>query len=420
MLKFVQYGAGNIGRGFIGQLFSQSGYEVVFIDINQALVDKLNKDKCYPIRVVSNNSSNEIIVDNVRAVSGLDIEKVAHEIATADIMATSVGVNILPKIIATLTAGLRKRWALSSSFSPAVSPVASSSAAEATDATAASSSTAAAATASDYAPRPLDILLCENLHNAGLHVRNMFKSELSEQEILIFDKTIGLVEASIGRMVPVMTPEMQGDNILRVVVEEYCELPVDLSAFKGPLPKVANLLPFSPFSYYVDRKLYVHNMGHAIAAYLGKTKNYTYIWESISDQEIHKICKGAMMESASALSAEYGIKIENIIEHVEDLINRFGNRQLGDTVERVGRDTKRKLSPEDRLIGAANLCIRHGIYPDNIYKGIHAALLFENNDPGTIEINKIIKENGIKSVLKDICGLNPNSELFKALLKENL
>ena len=99
MKKAVMYGAGNIGRGFIGQLFSLSGYEVVFIDVNPVIVDRLNMDNKYPIKIIADESYSEIIVENVRAVNGFDVEKAADEIASADIMATAVGANIIPKIV---------------------------------------------------------------------------------------------------------------------------------------------------------------------------------------------------------------------------------------------------------------------------------------------------------------------------------
>src|SRR5690554_4359878 len=98
MKKSVIYGAGNIGRGFIGQLFSESGYEVVFIDINQELVDGLNKNGRYPIQILSRKQCREFFVENVRAVNGNNDIQAADEIASADIMATSVGANNLPKI----------------------------------------------------------------------------------------------------------------------------------------------------------------------------------------------------------------------------------------------------------------------------------------------------------------------------------
>ena len=110
MKKAVMYGAGNIGRGFIGKTFSESGYEVCFVDVVETVVSRLNEDKCYPVRIVSNDGQREEIVHNVLAVNGLDLESVAQEIAAADIMATAVGVNVLPAIVKPLCAGLKKRF----------------------------------------------------------------------------------------------------------------------------------------------------------------------------------------------------------------------------------------------------------------------------------------------------------------------
>jgi mannitol-1-phosphate 5-dehydrogenase len=110
MKKAIVYGAGNVGRGFIGQLFYKSGYEVVFIDTNLEIVEQMNKDRLYPIKIVSDNMTKEENVYNVRAVNGMDFEQIAQEIAEAEIMATSVGVNILPKIAMPIARGLRQRW----------------------------------------------------------------------------------------------------------------------------------------------------------------------------------------------------------------------------------------------------------------------------------------------------------------------
>lgn len=140
---------------------------------------------------------------------------------------------------------------------------------------------------------------------------------------------IGLVEASIGRMVPVMTQEMQGGNVLRVCVEEYGELPVDKAAFKGEIPDIKNMKPYSPFDFYIQRKLYIHNMGHAMTAYLGKLKEYSFIWEAIMDPSIKYVVSKAMQDSAVALSKEHSFGVEEILNYVDDLIYRFGNKQLG-------------------------------------------------------------------------------------------
>lgn len=378
MKKAVMYGAGNIGRGFIGQLFSQSGYEVVFIDVNSQVVDKLNTDRCYPIKFVSDKGSHEVIIDNVRAVNGLDIESVAREISEADIMATAIGVNVLPRIAAPIAKGLSTRW-------------------------------------ENKNMKPLNIIICENLMDANHFLKNLVKNELVDTEKVFVDELVGFVEASIGRMVPVMTSEMQEGNILRICVEEYGELPVDKDGFKGEIPDIKNMVPFSPFEYYIQRKLFIHNLGHAITAYLGYQKGYHYIWEAIGDESIHIISRAAMMESAQALSKEHGVELKKVEEHVEDLISRFGNTQLGDTVERVGRDLTRKLAPNDRIVGAMNMCVKHNIEPENICIGAAAALRFK--DPAAGLVSEILEVGGVETVLDKVCGLKKGSKQWNCIME---
>jgi mannitol-1-phosphate 5-dehydrogenase len=380
MKKAVMYGAGNIGRGFIGQLFSESGYEVSFIDVNLEIINKLNEDGKYPVRIFTGKGSKDVVVNNVKGVNGMELEKVAQAIAEADIMATAVGVNILPRIAKPIAEGLKKRWQSGNM-------------------------------------NPLNIIICENLLDANHFLARLISDELDAAEKDNFEKLVGLVEASIGRMVPVMTPEMQDGNILRSCVEEYCELPVDKDGFKGEIPNIKNMLPASPFTFYIQRKLFIHNMGHALTAYLGKFKGYTYIWQAIGDPFIKLAVLRAMQDSARALSREHGIVLENILDHVDDLIYRFGNKQLGDTIDRVGNDVKRKLSPNDRLVGAANLCLLHGINPVNICLGIAAAMKFDCMNIKLNGVNDVTSVGGAEAVLKDICGLSGKSIIYQAALE---
>lgn len=380
MKKAVMYGAGNIGRGFIGQLFSESGYEVAFIDVNKELIDRLNRDGKYPVGILSEAGCRETVVNNVRGVNGLDILKVAETIAEADIMATAVGVNVLPKIVKPIAEGLKKRW-------------------------------------QSGRLEPLNIIICENLLNADRYLAELIKQELDDNQRSCFEKLVGLVEASIGRMVPVMTPELQEGNILRICVEEYSELPVDRDAFKGGIPHIRNMQPASPFAFYIQRKLFIHNMGHALTAYLGKLKGYSYIWEAIQDPAIGLAVLKAMQDSARALSMEHGVKLETILDHVDDLIYRFGNKLLGDTVNRVGNDVKRKLSPNDRLVGAADLCSSHGINPANICLGIAAAMKFDSTDHTLKGVADVLDTKGPENVLKEICGLPEESIVYEYALE---
>ena len=373
-MNAVMYGGGNIGRGFIGALLSQSGYRVTFIDVAAPVVEHLQKNECYPIRYVFSGGHEDVLVENVTAVNGNDAEAASDVIANCDIMATAVGARILKFIIPNIVAGLRKRWAMGKG--------------------------------------PLNIIICENLMDANLVIEGMIKEQLTEEEKVKFDETVGLVEASIGRMVPVQTEEMKDGEPMRVCVERYGFLPTDGAAFKGGIPEIKNMVPFAPFDFYLKRKLYIHNMGHATCAYLGDLLGLEYIYQSIDVADIRILVQNAMLESAMALSGKYGVPLGDITMHITDLLHRFTNAALKDTCARVGGDPGRKLSPDDRLIGSSALALKQGTTPAYIAVGAAAGL------------HRYIKEcdgmeqgmDSAKQVLRDVSKLDAESELAKLIL----
>ena len=372
-MKAVMYGGGNIGRGFIGALFSESNYQVTFIDVAEPVVTHLQKQGCYPIRYVFSGGHEDVMVKNVTAVNGNDAQAAADAIAECDIMATAVGARILKFIIPNIVAGLRKRWA--------------------------------------NGGEPLNIIICENLMDANLVMEQMIKEQLTEEEKAIFDKNVGLVEASIGRMVPVQTDEMKDGEPMRVCVERYGFLPTDKAAFKGSVPEIKNMVPFAPFDFYIKRKLYIHNMGHATCAYLGDLLALPFIYQAIDVADVRILVQNAMLESAQALSVKYDVPLNEIVLHITDLLHRFTNAALGDTCARVGGDPARKLSPADRLIGASTLALEQGITPAYIAVGAAAA------------VHRYIKEAGMETtmevarhVLTEVSQLDAQSPLASLIL----
>ncbi len=375
MKKAIMYGGGNIGRGFIGKVFADSGYEVVFLDIMQSLIDEMNRRGEYNVRIVSNAETVDTTVRPVRAVNA-STEQAIDEIVTCDIMATAVGVNILPKIAPVIAKGVVARM--------------------------------------EKSGKPLDIILCENQLEADILMRGWIYEYLTDEQKAWADKNLGLIEASIGRMVPPLTPEMRAQDPLLICVEPYCELPVDKDAFKGEIPDLAGLIPYSPFEFYIKRKLFLHNGGHAVCAYLGNLKGYNYIWEAIGDPEIYEAAKAAMNVSAQALIRKFGEGVrENVENNVVDLLFRFQNRALKDTVSRVGADPVRKLRRNDRIVGAALFAMEQGIDPAPVIKGIVAGLKFDREgDPTAPEIQKALKEQGIEYVIEKYMGLAKEEPLF--------
>ena len=356
MKQAVMYGGGNIGRGFIGALLSQSGYRVTFIDVAEPVVKALQEREKYPIRIVDSQDHEDVWVENVTAING-NLPEAVEAIANCDIMATAVGARILKFIVPNIVAGLRKRWCMNKD--------------------------------------PLNIIICENLNDANKILEGMLKEQLTEEEQKKFDESVGLVEASIGRMVPVQTEEMKDGEPMRVCVERYGFLPTDKAAFKGGVPEIKNMVPYEPFDFYIKRKLYIHNMGHATCAYLGDIMGLDYIYESIAVPEVRVIVQNAMEESAIALSRKYGVSLENISLHITDLLFRFTNAALKDTCHRVGGDPARKLSPEDRLIGSSKLALEMEITPVYIAAGAAAGVyryIRENEMEQTLETAKKVLE----------------------------
>ncbi len=373
-MKAVMYGGGNIGRGFIGMLLSASGYEVTFVDVAEAVVDTLNREHTYPVRIIRGEEHQDIDVLNVSAVNGNNQEAVAQAIAEADIMATAVGVNVLKFIIPNIVAGIRLR--------------------------------------KERGCKPFNILICENLMDANKVIEGMLKEHLNEEEQAWFDENIGLVEASIGRMVPIQTEEMKDGNPMRVCVESYGYLPMDKDAFKGEIPAIKNMVPFSPFDFYLKRKLYVHNMGHGMCAYLGNLLGLEYIYQAIDQDEIYLLVRGAMEESARALSIKYNVPLEEILKHITDLLNRFTNAALKDTCRRVGGDPTRKLSPQDRLIGSSTLALETGIIPAYIAIGAAAGVYrYINEAAGMVQ-----SVDNAAYVLQTVSGLQKDSALALLIL----
>lgn len=374
MKKAVMYGGGNIGRGFIGALLSQSGCEVTFIDVAEPVVKALQENHTYPVRYVTSEGYQDVWVKNVTAVNGNDAEAASDTIANCDIMATAVGARILKFIVPNIVAGLRKRW-------------------QKTEA-------------------PLNIIICENLMDANKVLEGMLKAHLTEEECALFDKTVGLVEASIGRMVPVQTEEMKDGEPLRVCVESYGFLPVDKAAFKGEIPEIPNMVPYEPFDFYIKRKLYVHNMGHATCAYLGNLLGLEYIYQAIAVPEIRILVQNAMLESAAALSKKYGASLQDLQNHITDLLYRFTNAALKDTCQRVGGDPARKLSPEDRMIGSSKTALEMGIAPAYICVGTAAGVkrFIDESEDNQQSVERA------KQVLSEVSELDAEGKLAQNIL----
>jgi mannitol-1-phosphate 5-dehydrogenase len=212
---------------------------------------------------------------------------------------------------------------------------------------------------------------------------------------------------------------MRAEDPGLIRVEPYKELPVDRSGFLGNIPRVVSMEPAENFGAYTARKLYIHNCGHAVLAYLGYLKGYEYGWQALENPGIFAQVRQAMDESKAGIVAHYAVQPAWLEAHIQELLQRFANRQLGDTIFRLGRDPLRKLAPGDRLVGAARLAEEAGIQPAAIAGGIAAGLRFNPpDDPMAVELEQMILQNGLDEVLEKVCGISRNEELAGLIKKD--
>ena len=313
MKTLVQWGAGNIGRGFIGRIFATHQWDIHFIDVDQELLQALREEGSYTVTCVDETTHESIVVTPGRLIDGNDPKAVVESIIQADLLSLSVGKHILPFIVPLLAQGLSARWELNPQ-------------------------------------RTLDIILAENVLNGAALMEDLIKDHLPPEYPLT--ELIGFIQASIGTMVPLQ----DRSKSLTITVEPYKKLFVDKDRFKGEIPTFSELIAVSPIEAYMDRKLFMHNLGHAAAAYIGHLRHpeAIYLLDVLKDKEVFEAVNEAMEEGAQLLLSLYPATFtkEDLREHQEDLLKRFQNPVLGDTIYRVGRDVKRKLAFDDRLLGA--------------------------------------------------------------------
>lgn len=373
--KLVLFGAGKIGRSFIGQIFSRSGYEVVLVDINNDLIHRLNREKCYRVIIKGENVNETLLIQNIRGVHLGEEDKVVAELTDASLAAVSVGQQGLPAALPLIARSLLCRR-------------------------------------QQFDEWPLDIIIAENMRNADEYISAVLKKLLPADYPL--NALVGLVETSIGKMVPTMTRKDLEEDPLQVFAEPYNTLIVAKKGFKNPVPMVVDLAPKDNIKAWVDRKLFIHNLGHATAAYLGFGKNpeWVYLYEALQNPEVFQTTWATMQQSADILRMLYPgeFTADQLAAHIEDLLYRFQYKALGDTIFRVGCDLYRKLGPEDRLVAPIRSAIKLNMPYDLIVNALKAAISFRaldergNCHPSDVQFF-CEAEKGLVFVVNHICRL---------------
>lgn len=367
-MKALHFGAGNIGRGFIGKLLSDSGIHVTFADVNDTVIDLLNQEQAYDVKIVSEQASNIERVAPVDGINSKNSDQIIEKVNQVNLITTAVGPNVLEIISGTLAKALENRFAAGNQ---------------------------------DY----LNIIACENMVRGTSFLKEKVLAKLNPDYHTALEQYVGFVDSAVDRIVPPVAPN--AENSLLVTVEEFSEWIVDQTQFKGEIPNIAGMELTDNLMAFVERKLFTLNTGHAVTAYLGKLKGLHLIREAIENDEIKQQVRSVMQESGAVLIKRYGFEQEKHFAYIEKILKRFANPYLPDDVDRVGREPIRKLSMNDRLIKPLRGTIEYGLPHLVLCKSVAAALHYHNeNDPQAIELQTFIADNGVQAAIEKYTGLD--------------
>lgn len=363
--KAVHYGAGNIGRGFIGLVLSRSGYEVVFVARNEKQISLLRQKKQYTVTFAGEAEEREV-VRNVTAVPIHDVPAVTESIAEADVVTTAVGEAALPHIARSIAEGLERRLGAGEA-------------------------------------RPLQIIACENAVRGSAKLKKHVYSHLREETKRRAERSVSFPNAIVDRIVPPQSPE----DPLGVKVEPFCEWVVErVEAGRGESEAIAGVKYVDSLEPYAERKLYTVNVGHCAAAYFGYLEGYRTIREAMNDERLRSRVTGAMEETGRLLVHKYNWSEPEHRHYIRKAIQRFANPRMTDKVARVGRSPLRKLAAGDRLVKPALQAAALGMETPHLVSLIAAALLFDNeSDPEAIRLQAAIREKGVRDVIRNHMGI---------------
>lgn len=368
-MKATHFGAGNIGRGFIGEILYQNGFSIDFVDINETIIDALKERNSYEIELAAAEKKH-IKVEQVTGINNQkDPEAVIASVATSDIVTTAIGPNILPFIAELIAKGIQKRRL------------------EGND-------------------TPLDVIACENMIGGSQFLLNKVREFLNEEDLSYVDDFIGFPNAAVDRIVPMQ----QHEDPLFVSVEPFCEWLVDDTQSKAKQIRLDNVGYVSDLTPYIERKLFSVNTGHATTAYTGNYYRYTTIGEAIADDKVLNQLKAVLQETGNLLIAKWDFARSQHEQYIQKIIERFKNPYISDDVSRVARTPIRKLGYDERFIRPIREAKERGLAYQSLVNVVAMILQYDDpNDEESVRLQKMLKENSVADVIYEVTGLSDAS-----------
>lgn len=365
MKQAVHFGAGNIGRGFIGEILFENGFEIAFVDVNETIIDALNQRHAYEIEIAE-EGQRHIAVSGVRGINNrLNPEEVVTAIATADLVTTAIGPNILPFIAGLVAQGIEARRQAGNT-------------------------------------QPLDVLACENMIGGSAFLYEEVKKHLSEEGLAFAEAYIGFPNAAVDRIVPAQSHE----DPLFVVVEPFNEWVVETQGMKNPDLKLEGVHYEADLEPFIERKLFSVNSGHATSAYTGAHFGATTILEALQNPEVKSKVEAVLAEIRSLLIAKWNFDEQALVDYHKVIISRFENPYIVDDIARVARTPIRKLGYDERFIRPIRELRERGLSYDNLLATVSYIFGYKDEtDEQSVQLQALLQEKSLPEVVAEVTGL---------------
>ncbi|OZD42109.1 mannitol-1-phosphate 5-dehydrogenase [Rhodococcus sp. 06-1477-1B] len=372
-MKAVHFGAGNIGRGFVGLLLHEGGYELVFSDVSAALVEAINAASSYTVHEVGEGGVDKEVTGFRAIDSSVDAEALVDEIATADVVTTAVGPTILKFVAPHIVAGLALR---------------------------------------DPSLPPLQIMACENAIGATDQLREHVIEIAGESWDALASRAV-FANTAVDRIVPA-----QAQGGVDVTVEPFYEWAIERPPFGDTPPHIPGAHFVDDLEPYIERKLFTVNTGHATTAYFGAQAGIDRISDALADPGIAASVEAALEETSALLVEKHELDAAVQGKYRATILRRFRNAALPDTVWRVGRQPLRKLSRHERFVGPAAEAVERGLPVDALVAAMAAALEFSDaEDAQAVDLQRMLHELDADAFTVEVTGLDPQHPLYRRIVE---
>ena len=364
-MKAVHFGAGNIGRGFIGEVLASNGFEIDFVDVNETIIDALNERHGYTIELAA-PGQEQITVKNVSGINnGKHPEQVVAAIKDTNLVTTAIAPKILKFIAPLIAQGIEARKAAGNTAK-------------------------------------LDVIACENMIGGSQSLKKDVYSHLDAEGKEFADQYIGFPNAAVDRIVPLQ----KHDDPLFVSVEPFKEWVVDEQQMANKDLKLKSVEYAPDLEPYIERKLFSVNTGHATVAYTGKSLGYETIGDAIKDEKVLNQLKSVLKETGDLLIAKWGFDRAKHEAYQAKIVSRFENTYISDDIARVGRTPIRKLGYDERFIRPIREAKERGLGYAHLLETV--GLIYHFDEPQDEESQKLqamLKEKDLETVVKETTGL---------------